>query len=99
MTASHSQAARMEASDLPEMSLSVVDGRGVVSLAPKTLFGWLHVDRLELEIPAGGGPIEPGDPAERYQRRRCLVTGASLAVDEAGLGAMASAARAELARA
>ncbi len=75
-------------------AVRTANGAGKLALVEQDLFGWLHVDRLELDLP--GGP-EAGAPASRYQRRRTLVRIASLRVDQAAIDARVEAAAAALA--
>lgn len=67
-------------------SVEQVDGATCLVLADRSLFGWLRVERLELEVPGVG--LEPGAalPApETFQRRRARVRTASLGIDAAGV--------------
>jgi tetratricopeptide (TPR) repeat protein len=70
---------------LTDLTLAVADGRAVVSVGAQSLFGWMRLERLELEVPAVGDTARTGDRPERFQRRRCRVLSASLSVDDAGL--------------
>jgi hypothetical protein len=72
----------------PDFALRVEDGRGALVLADETFFGWLRVDRLELEIPNVSFPLDVAGGAARFQRRRCRVAGARLSVDDRALEAL-----------
>ncbi|MCE9573922.1 MAG: hypothetical protein K8W52_12305, partial [Deltaproteobacteria bacterium] len=74
-------------------AVRTANGAGKLALVEQDLFGWLHVDRLELEVP---GPDAAG-PASRYQRRRTQVRIASLRVDQLAIDARVEAAAAALA--
>src|SRR5262249_27111876 len=71
-----------------ELKLTVADERVYLSLAG-TLFGWVHVEKLELDIPPGEVAAEAGDSPTLYQRRRCRVAAATLSVDDSGLESLA----------
>ncbi|MEM9490443.1 MAG: hypothetical protein AAGC55_14950, partial [Myxococcota bacterium] len=55
-------------------------------LTEQSLVSWLRIDHLELEIPGVAAPqdSDEGDPprAETYQRRRTVVRGAALRIDQ-----------------
>src|SRR5687767_13280032 len=75
-----------------------VGGAGRLALTGETVLGWVHVDKLELEIPEGDGvAFDPGVPAERYQRRRTQLVLAALRVDPRAIEARVAAAAAPLA--
>jgi tetratricopeptide (TPR) repeat protein len=56
-------------------------------LENQPFFGWLQVDRLELEIPHVAFPLHLTGGALRFQRRRCRVANATLAIDDRALSA------------
>src|SRR5262249_45578969 len=72
----------------PQRRLTVARERAYLAVAG-TLFGWVHVDRLELEIPPGELAVDPEDAPALYQRRRCRVAAAALSIDDAGLESLA----------
>ena len=80
-------------------ALQVAGERAALVLRDRDFFGWLRVERLELEIPGLSFPMDLSGGAGRFQRRRCRVTRAVLALDDAGLGALLQARAASLATA
>src|SRR5688572_2302946 len=66
----------------------VQEGRGALVLRERTFFGWLRVERLELEIPNVRLPVDVSGGADRFQKRRCKVMGATLALDERAVEAL-----------
>ena len=48
----------------------LVGGAGKLALSDVDFFGWLHVERLELEVPDLTLPVDLAAGPERFQRRR-----------------------------
>jgi Tfp pilus assembly protein PilF len=82
-----------DAAGIP-FAVRAANGAGKLALVEQDVFGWLHVDRLELDLP--GGTTADG-PASRYQRRRTTVRIAALRVDQAAIDARVAAVGAGLA--
>ena len=68
-------------------SVTQTQGRELLLLADTLLFGWVRVERLELELPARAADLAPATPA-RDRLRRASVIAAALAIDDAGLEAL-----------
>ncbi len=68
-----------------DFALRFVDGKGFLGLREAARFDLVGVERLELEIPNLRFPFDVSGGAERFQSRRCHVTGAELRVGEAQL--------------
>ena len=60
-------------------------GAGKLTLGRRTFFGWLHLDRLELEVPNLRLPVDLATGAEAFQRHRTLARVASLRMEQADL--------------
>ncbi|MCG8422255.1 MAG: hypothetical protein MJE77_30405 [Proteobacteria bacterium] len=82
----------MDRDDNPRLGFSLGIGHSAVSLvlAEQTLFHWLQVDRLELEIPGADSTnflssAEVVPEPEEFQRRRTRVRTARLHVDQSGV--------------
>jgi len=60
-------------------------GTGKLVLEDTRFFGWLDLERLELEVPGLELPVDLTAGAERFQRRRTRVHIASLRVDQRDL--------------
>ncbi len=58
---------------------------GKLVLEEQTLFGWLQVERLELEVPDLAFPVDLAAGPERFQRRRTRLAVASLRIDQRDL--------------
>ena len=71
---------------------------GKLSCDERTLFGFLHLDRLELEIPNLELPIDLSAGPELFQRRRTRVSAALLRMQQRDLEVVVEAARAKLRR-
>src|SRR5262245_48249281 len=80
-----------DATDPIAFDLSVKDGRGLLSLANRTVHGWLKVARLELEIPELAFPVDLAGGARKWKRRRCRLLAVELVVDDAALAEMVRA--------
>ena len=84
---------QLGAGKLP-FQLRRVGGGGRLTLAGETVLGWVHVDRLELEVPEQAGQgFDAAAPAERYQRRRTQLVVAALRVDQRAIEALTAADR------
>ncbi|HTJ47045.1 MAG TPA: hypothetical protein VL463_33315, partial [Kofleriaceae bacterium] len=70
-------------------------GGGKLALVEHDVFGWLHVDRLELDVP---GDATAGAAPERFQRRRTQLRVASLKIDQRAIDARLAAATDALAQ-
>src|SRR5262245_41891026 len=79
--------------------LQVAGERATLVLRERSFFGWLRVERLELEIPGLSFPMDLSGGAGRFQRRRCRLTPATIAIDDAGLATLLRARAAALATA
>lgn len=88
-----------EDANLPYFEIQVEDGRGLLLLRPRTFFGWLRVEHLELLIPDVSFPLDITAGMAQFQHRRCHLLGARLAIDERGLFALISRRTAALAEA
>ena len=55
-------------------------GAGKLSLADETFFGWLKIERLELDVPNLPRPIDLAAGPEIFQRHRTHVRVASHAM-------------------
>ncbi len=73
-----------------------IGSAGRLVLADQAVLGWLHVDRLELEIP-DAGDFDAAALPERFQRRRTQLLIASLRVDARAIDARLVAAAPALA--
>ena len=60
-------------------------GAGKLTLGRRTFFGWLHLDRLELEVPNLRLPVDLATGAEAFQRHRTRARLASLRMEQADL--------------
>lgn len=60
-------------------------GAGKLSLEDQLFFGWLRVDRLELDVPGLRLPVDLTAGPEIFQRQRTRVRVASLRVDQRDL--------------
>src|SRR5688500_13766441 len=60
-------------------------GAGKLTLGRRTFFGWLHLDRLELEVPNLRLPVDLATGAEAFQRHRTRARMASLRMEQADL--------------
>ncbi|MCB9574757.1 MAG: hypothetical protein H6709_21990, partial [Kofleriaceae bacterium] len=85
--------AASSAARLP-FQLKQAGGTGRLVLADQTVLDWVHLDRLELEIPDS---VEVDGDVERYQRRRTQLVVASLRVDQRAVEARVGLAAAALA--
>src|SRR5258708_248033 len=65
----------------PDFEIEVDGGRGWVQLRPQTFFGWLRVERLELEIPNVRFPLDITRGMGQFQEDRCRVLCARFVVD------------------
>jgi Tfp pilus assembly protein PilF len=59
-------------------------GGGKLALVEHDVFGWLHVDRLELDVP---GDAPASATSEKFQRRRTQLRVASLRIDQRAIDA------------
>jgi tetratricopeptide (TPR) repeat protein len=73
--------------DQPAFEISIEDGRGLLLLRPRTFFGWLAVEKLELEIPEVSFPLDITRGIKQFQGQRCKLVGATFALDAAGASA------------
>jgi tetratricopeptide (TPR) repeat protein len=60
-------------------------GTGKLTLGRRTFFGWLHLDRLELEVPNLRLPVDLATGAEAFQRHRTRARVASLRMEQGDL--------------
>ena len=60
-------------------------GTGQLSLSHRTFFGWLNLDRLELEVPHLRLPVDLAAGPEAFQRHRTRVRHAALRMAQADL--------------
>jgi hypothetical protein len=68
-----------------EFEIQVEDGAGLLLLRPRALFGWLHVERLELQIPNVKFPLDITGGMAQFRSQRCRVMACSLKLDGEGL--------------
>ncbi|MCU1276863.1 MAG: hypothetical protein JWM53_409, partial [bacterium] len=68
-----------------DFALRFVDGKGVLGLGDKTLFGLVGVEKLELRVTNLRFPYDVSGGAARFQSRRCEFGAAELSVDSARL--------------
>jgi tetratricopeptide (TPR) repeat protein len=73
--------------EAPVFEISIEDGRGLLLLKPRTYFGWLTVDKLELVIPEVSFPLDITRGIKQFQGQRCRVAAARLSIDAAGAAA------------
>ncbi len=66
-------------------TLRVAEDTTRLSLHEREFFGWLHIERLELELPGGDPLANSGQNPEVFQRRRARVRIASLRIDQRDL--------------
>jgi lipopolysaccharide biosynthesis regulator YciM len=79
-----------------EFEIQVEDGSGLLLLRPKRLFGWLAVERLELQIPNVTFPLDITGGMAQFRAQRCRVLACALRVDGEGLTALLQARAAPL---
>ena len=77
-------AAEADKSEQPRFEVQVGDGRGLLLLRPRTFFGWLRIDNLQLAIPEVHFPLDITGGMAQFQRQRCPVIEATFAVERAG---------------
>ncbi len=82
-----------------EFEIQVEDGSGLLLLRPRTLFGWLKVERLELQIPNVTFPLDITGGMAQFRAQRCNLLACTLAVDAAGAAELLYARAAPLAAA
>jgi tetratricopeptide (TPR) repeat protein len=73
------------AASRPEFEIQVGDGRGLLLLRPRSFFGWLRVEQLELQIPQVSFPLDITRGMAQFRQHRCPVERATLAIAPAGL--------------
>ncbi|HWE30642.1 MAG TPA: hypothetical protein VHB97_21695, partial [Polyangia bacterium] len=71
-------------SEQPHFEIQVGDGRGLLLLRPRTFFGWLRVESLQLAIPEVHFPLDITGGMAQFQRQRCPVLEATISVERAG---------------
>src|SRR5262249_17813832 len=71
--------------ELPHFEIQVGDGRGLLLLRPRTFFGWLRVESLQLSIPEVQFPLDITGGMAQFQRQRCPVLEANVSVERGGL--------------
>ena len=71
-------------SEQPHFEIQVGDGRGMLLLRPRTFFGWLRVESLQLAIPEVHFPLDITGGMAQFQRQRCPVLEATIAIERAG---------------
>lgn len=71
-------------SEQPRFEVQVGDGRGTLLLKPRTFFGWLRIDSLQLAIPEVTFPLDITGGMAQFQRQRCPVLEATFTVERAG---------------
>ncbi|MGZ3428237.1 MAG: hypothetical protein ACXVCV_16405, partial [Polyangia bacterium] len=69
----------------PHFEIQVGDGRGLLLLRPRTFFGWLRIDNLQLAIPEVHFPLDITGGMAQFQRQRCPVLEATISVERGGL--------------
>ena len=69
----------------PHFEIQVGDGRGLLLLRPRTFFGWLRIDSLQLSIPEVRFPLDITGGMAQFQRQRCPVLEATVRVERGGL--------------
>ena len=72
-------------SEQPHFEIQVGDGRGLLLLRPRTFFGWLRIDSLQLAIPEVHFPLDITGGMAQFQRQRCPVLEAAVSVERGGL--------------
>src|SRR5678816_4295856 len=82
-----------------EFEIQVEDGAGLLLLRPRTLFGWLRVERLELQIPNVKFPLDITGGMAQFRAQRCRVMACSLKLDGDGVAKLLEARAAPLASA
>ncbi|HWM86590.1 MAG TPA: hypothetical protein VNO33_12150, partial [Kofleriaceae bacterium] len=60
-------------------------GSGQLTLGQRTFFGWLHLDRLELEVPDLRLPVDLAAGPETFQRYRTRARQADLRMEQSDL--------------
>src|SRR5262245_1498372 len=80
-----------------EFEIQVEDGAGILLLRPRTLFGWLKVERLELVIPNIKFPLDISGGMAQFRAQRCRVQACGLRIE--GLHTLVEARAAPLAAA
>jgi Tfp pilus assembly protein PilF len=73
------------AAEKPHFEIQVEDGRGLLHLRPRTFYGWLRVEGLQLAIPEVHFPLDITGGMAQFQRQRCALLEATLKVERAGL--------------
>ncbi len=71
-------------SEQPHFEIQVGDGRGLLLLRPRTFFGWLRVESLQLAIAEVQFPLDITGGMAQFQRQRCPVLEATISVERAG---------------
>ena len=71
-------------SEQPHFEIQVGDGRGLLLLRPRTFFGWLRVDSLQLAIAEVQFPLDITGGMAQFQRQRCPVLEATITIERAG---------------
>lgn len=66
-------------------SFRLAGGSGRLTLGERTFFGWLRLDRLELEVPELRLPIDLAVGPETFQRHRTRARQADLRMEQADL--------------
>ncbi|HYU16270.1 MAG TPA: hypothetical protein VEL05_09370, partial [Candidatus Acidoferrum sp.] len=63
-------------------SFRLAGGSGRLTLGERTFFGWLHLDRLELEVPDLRLPVDLAVGPEAFQRHRTRARQADLRMEQ-----------------
>jgi hypothetical protein len=73
-----------QATEKPHFEIQVEDGRGLLHLRPRTFYGWLRVDSLQLAIPEVQFPLDITGGMAQFQRQRCALLEATLKIERGG---------------
>ncbi|HUS66104.1 MAG TPA: hypothetical protein VMZ28_16240, partial [Kofleriaceae bacterium] len=73
--------------DSPRLGFTfrLAGGSGLLTLGRRTFFGWLHLDRLELDVPNLRLPVDLATGAEAFQRHRTRARAAALRMEQQDL--------------
>src|SRR5262245_51049804 len=71
-----------------KFEIQVEDGRGALHLRPRTFFGWLRVQRLELELPQVSFPLDISRGIAQFQQHACRLVEVDFAIDDHDLAEM-----------
>src|SRR5262245_28948799 len=75
-------------SDHPHFEIQIGDGRGLLLLRPRTFFGWLRIDSLQLAIPEVTFPLDITGGMAQFQRQRCPLLDATFRVERATVSSL-----------